>query len=105
MLKGFASSAWKRVKKTWPVNRVVTVLTPIVFVPAAAAATAWVAVHFPGLPHFDPTVVAGWGAVGGAAALTAGYKWMDGWIKDKVIPRQIVEQKVTQQKAPAASRK
>jgi hypothetical protein len=101
MVKGFLSSAWKRVKKAWPVNRVVTILTPIVFVPAAAAASAWTAVHFPGLPHFDPTVVAGYGALGASAALAAGYKWMDGWIKDKIVPKQIVENKVTQVKAPA----
>lgn len=92
MLKTLAGNAWRSIRKTWPVNRVVTVLTPIVFVPASGAVTAWVAVHFPGLPTFDPTVVAGYGALGAAAALAAGYKWMDGWIKDKIIPKQVVVQ-------------
>lgn len=105
MLKELAGNAWRRVKKVWPVNRVVTVLIPFVFVPASGAITAWVAVHFPGLPHFDPTVVAGYGALGAAAALTAGYKWMDGWIKDKIVPKQIVEQKVIQAPPPTRSRK
>lgn len=105
MLKELARQTWQKVKKTWPVNRVVTVLTPLVFVPVSGAVTAWLAVHFPGLPSFDPTVVAGYGALGAAAALAAGYKWMDGWIKDKIVPKQIVEQQVVQKKPPTRSRK
>jgi uncharacterized membrane protein len=107
-VKEIASTYWKRIKKELPVNRVIALLTVFVFVPGATSVTAWLAVHFPGLPQFDPTVVAGWGALGAAAALTAFYKWMDGWIKDKVVPKTVLEQKVVQEdvtkKTSSASR-
>jgi len=66
-------------KQTFPPNRVVLILTPIVLVPAAAAATGWLATNFPGLPPLDPTQVTV--LMGGAVAAVIGltYKWLSNW--------------------------
>lgn len=105
MVKKFLGNAWKRIKKAWPVNRVVTTLTPLVFVPVSGALTAWLGTHFPGLPPMDPGFVTGMFALGAASAYGAFDRWIKGWQKDKIVPKQIVENKVIQQKAPATSRK
>lgn len=66
-------------QKQFPVNRVVVLLTPLVFVPVAGFVTAWVAQHFPGLPQFDAGQVTGFFVAGATAALTAAYRWLKGW--------------------------
>lgn len=65
----------------FPVNRVVVLLTPLVFVPVAGYVTSWAAVHIPGLPAINPTEVTALFGTGAATALALGYKWIDGWIK------------------------
>jgi hypothetical protein len=70
-----------KLQKTFPVNRVVVLLTPIVFVPASAWVTAYVAKHFPGLPAFSSGEVTGLMVAGALSALAAAYKWIDGWQK------------------------
>lgn len=104
LVKEIIGNIWKRAKKELPVNRVIALLTVFVFVPVATAVTAWLAAHFPGLPQFDPTVIAGWGALGAAGALTAFYKWMDGWIKAKIVPKQVVEQVQTVKRSSSAKK-
>jgi hypothetical protein len=59
-------------------NRIVVLLTPLVFVPVSAAVSAWVAQHFPGM-NLDPAVVTGFAAAGALSALTMAYRWIDGW--------------------------
>ena len=68
-----------RLREAFPVNRVVAILTPIVFVPAAGFITTWLAKNAPGLPALDSTELTGLFILGGGAALTAAYKWMSGW--------------------------
>lgn len=69
----------------FPVERVVALLTPLVFAPLSAAAAAWLAIHFPGLPHVSSTTLT---ALMSSIALTAGaaaYKWLDGRQKWHVL--------------------
>lgn len=61
-----------------PPNRIVVLLTPLIFVPAAGFVSAWVAKNIPGVT-LDPALVAGAFVAGGAAALTTAYRWLDGW--------------------------
>jgi hypothetical protein len=67
-------------QKKFPPNRVVALLTPLVFVPASAFVSAWVAKNIPSA-HLNPAEVSGAFVVGGLAAVTATYKWLDGWQK------------------------
>jgi len=69
-----------KLQATFPPNRIVVTLTPIVFVPAAASASGWVAEHFPGVDVPAGGVLGLMGA-GALAALTLAYKWVDGWQK------------------------
>lgn len=78
MLKRLLSDLIDKLQATFPVNRIVVILTPLVFIPASAAVTAWVASHFPGLEIPEGLIV---GLSGAAAlgALTLAYKWLDQW--------------------------
>lgn len=67
-----------RLQATFPPNRIVVLLTPIVFVPASAWAAAWIAEHFPGV-NLPAGVIAGFAGAAAVSALTLGYKWLDGW--------------------------
>ena len=61
-------------------NRVVAVLTPLVFAPLAGAVAAWLAKHFPavGVSKDDLQVV----FIGGALiALAPASQWLHGWQK------------------------
>jgi hypothetical protein len=91
-MKGFFSKAWALLKApamkaidklqaTFPVNRVVALLTPTVFMPASAWLAGWAAKHLPGLPVFSASEVDGLMIAGALGALAAGYKWIDGWQK------------------------
>lgn len=69
-------SIYRKIRKAWPVNRVVAALTPILFVPASG----WIATKAADLgfnltsDQFLAVFV-----VGAGAAVTAAYKWLDGW--------------------------
>lgn len=75
---------------TFPVNRLVALATPLVFVPISAWFSGYVAKHFPGLPAFSSAQITGIMVAGSVAALTAGYKFLDGWQKheQRVHPRK-----------------
>ncbi len=62
----------------FPPNRIVVLLTPLVFVPLAGTVSAWIAERFPGVNLSEEAVV-GFAAAGALSALTAAYKWLDGW--------------------------
>ena len=61
-------------------NRIVAVLTPIVFAPAAGAISAWVAKHAPGveLSTQDLTNIF---IAGALVALAPAAQWLHGWQK------------------------
>jgi hypothetical protein len=67
-----------RLQATFPPNRIVVLLTPIIFVPAAGWAAAWLAKHVPGL-NVSPGEIAAFVGAAALAALTLAYKWLDGW--------------------------
>lgn len=62
----------------FPPNRIVVLLTPLVFVPAAGFVSAWVAKNIPGV-NLSSEWVLGVFVAGGLAALGAANKWLDGW--------------------------
>lgn len=76
-----ASAAIDKLQATFPPNRIVVILTPLLFVPAAGFVTAYVAQKFPGLPTFSTGEVVGIFAGGGLIAARAANKWLDGWQK------------------------
>lgn len=68
-----------KISETWPPNRIATVLGPLVLVPASAAASAWLASNFPGLPQFPPEQILAFATAGAIAAITMLYKFLSGW--------------------------
>lgn len=76
------ATLYGKVRAAWPVNRVVTLLAPILFAPAAGYVAAWVPQHLPGIA-FQPSraQLAGLFALGATRALVIAYKWLDGWQK------------------------
>lgn len=63
-------------KKNWPPNRVVVLLTPVLFVPVAG----WVTVKAAQLGlNLDHDQVVGAFVAGGLAAITMAYKFLSGW--------------------------
>ncbi len=73
-------AVYGKVRAAWPVNRVVTLLTPLVFAPAAGYVATWVPQHVPGIA-FQPSraQLVGLFALGATRALVIAYKWLDGW--------------------------
>lgn len=63
----------------FPANRIVVLLTPLAFAPAAGYVTAYVAQHFPGLPQFSAAQITGLFVTGALIAFGKAYKWLDGW--------------------------
>jgi hypothetical protein len=60
-------------------NRVVAILTPLVFAPLAGFVTAWVARNAPGLPALDTTQVTALFVAGATIAFGKAALWMRGW--------------------------
>lgn len=79
MLLTIARDLYGKLRQAWPPNRVVTLLGPLVFVPAAG----WLAVKAAewGLPNVDPGFLVGVFAAGALAAIESLRKFMDGWIQ------------------------
>jgi len=83
-------------------NRVVAVLTPLVFAPLAGAVTAWLAEHFPGF-QVDPDQLQAIFIAGALIALAPAAQWLHGW--QKYEARQAESAKasiVAEQAAPQA---
>jgi hypothetical protein len=61
-------------------NRVVAVLTPLVFAPLAGAVAAWLAEHFPGF-NVDQNALEEIFIAGALIALAPAAQWLHGWQK------------------------
>jgi hypothetical protein len=61
-------------------NRVVAVLTPLIFAPLAGAAAAWLAEHFPGF-QVDQKALEEIFIAGALIALAPAIQWLHGWQK------------------------
>lgn len=61
----------------FPVNRVVAVLTPV-FTAAATVGSAWLLLHFPGLPVPSKAQLLTAEIGGATAAVSAALKWLHG---------------------------
>jgi len=61
-------------------NRIVAVLTPLLFAPAAGAICAYLAEHFPGV-KVDPGSLQQVFVAGAAIALVPAAQWLHGWQK------------------------
>ena len=70
-------------QEKFPPNRVVVLLTPLVFAPASGFVTAWVAQQVPGA-QLSPGMVTGLFIAGTLAAVAKAYKWLDGWQKEAI---------------------
>lgn len=82
-------------QETFPPNRVVVLLTPLVFVPLAGTVSAWIAENFPGLQLSEEAVV-GFAAAGALSALAAAYKWIDGWQKHEQVIQQAAVKRLSE---------
>jgi hypothetical protein len=69
-------------QEKFPPNRVVVLLTPLVFAPAAGYVTALVAKQIPGV-SLDSGQLTALFIAGGTAAVVKAYKWLDGWQKEE----------------------
>jgi hypothetical protein len=61
-------------------NRIVAILTPIVFAPAAGAVSAWVAKHAPGV-ELSSQELTNIFIAGALVALAPAAQWLHGWQK------------------------
>ncbi len=61
-------------------NRIVAILTPLVFAPAAGGIAAWLAEHFPGT-EIDPDRLTEIFIAGALIALAPAVQWLHGWQK------------------------
>src|SRR5919106_5142692 len=61
-------------------NRVVAVITPLVFAPLAGAVAAWLAEHFPGF-NVDQNALEEIFIAGALIALAPAAQWLHGWQK------------------------
>jgi hypothetical protein len=62
-------------------NRIVALLTPLVFAPAAGWVTAWAARNAPGLPPLDSTQLTALFITGATVAFGKAALWLHGWQK------------------------
>ena len=67
-----------KLQATFPPNRIVVLLTPLVFAPAAGFVCAYVAKKIPGV-HLDSGDVTAVFIGGATAAVVKAYKWLDRW--------------------------
>jgi len=99
------ANLYGKVRAAWPVNRVVTVLTPILFAPAAGYVAVWIPQHASalGLPpiHLTSAEVLGLFIAGGTRALIAAYKWLDGWQRHEQQAAWALDAKDAPPPAPA----
>lgn len=79
MLKNALSALIDKIQATFPPNRIVAILTPIIGVPVAGYLSVQAAKWIPGHPHYDPAVILGLFAAGALSALALANKWLDGW--------------------------
>lgn len=79
-MRALLSKLIDKAQDAFPPNRIVILLTPLIFAPAAGWVSAYVADHFPGL-NLDEAAVAGVFVAGALSAVTLAYKWVDGWQK------------------------
>jgi hypothetical protein len=61
-------------------NRIVAILTPLVFAPAAGGVAAWLAENFPGT-EIDPDRLTEIFIAGALIALAPAIQWLHGWQK------------------------
>jgi len=61
-------------------NRVIAVLTPVIFAPLAGYIAAWVAKHLPGV-EVQPEDLTPIFVAGALSVLAPMWKWLDGWQK------------------------
>lgn len=61
-------------------NRIVAVLTPLVFAPLAGACAAWLSQHFPGV-DVDQNAIEEIFIAGALIALAPAAQWLHGWQK------------------------
>lgn len=81
-----------KLQELFPVNRIVALLTPLVFVPIAAWVAGLVADHFPGLPPLTSAQVLAVMVSAAVSAIGLAYKWLDGWQKHEAAKRSKVSQ-------------
>lgn len=67
-------------RESFTPNRVIAVLTPLVFAPLAGIVATWLAQHFPGLNLGKDSLEQVF-AVGALAALAPAAQWLHGWQK------------------------
>lgn len=79
MLIEYLKEQWRTFRKKNPPNRVILYITPFILAPAAGVVNAWLALHFPGLPHFSDAQVLGFFGAGAGAMIALAYKFLDGW--------------------------
>ena len=79
-------------------NRVVAVLTPLVFAPLAGAVSAWLAEHFPGF-NVDSDQLQAIFIAGALIALAPAAQWLHGW--QKYEARQAESAKASLEAEPA----
>lgn len=83
---------WIYVRAKFPVNRVVSMLTPPLTI-AAGLASAWIAENVPFLADYglNEEFIVGFGLAGAGAALLALRQWIDGKLKwDIATHRQVL---------------
>lgn len=85
-MKQMIGDAWARFQVAWPPNRIVVLLTPLVFAPLAALITGWVASHVPGAPEISDTAVVGAMAAGFLVAWDSARRWLNRWVEVEDAP-------------------
>lgn len=82
-------------------NRVVAVLTPLLFAPLAGAVAAWLAEHFPGF-QVDKSALEEVFIAGALIALAPAAQWLHGWQKYEARQAELDREVVAGDFVPAA---
>ena len=90
---GLLNRAIDSLQEKFPPNRVVVLLTPLVFAPAAGYVSALVAKQIPGV-HLAPAEVSGVFVAGALVAVVKAYKWLDGWQYHEARLMQIASREI-----------